>query len=200
MLNLTGCVKVIGADAIRFMTIDKLAKVVRRFWKKTKAGPGDCLLWTGAERGHGYGAFKVAQGQAGAHRVAYELVCGPIPAGLLVRHKCHTPLCVNPDHLELGTQVENLADMVAAGRHATGPGSCPRKLTVKDALAAHWANLLGLSLKETAGMFDVARCTVTHIRAGRCWEAAIDAHIDAELAKPSRKPRVIAAALDPAAP
>lgn len=87
-----------------------------------------CRLWTGALYPSGYGAFGVTTGQppTGAHRVAWELAHGPIPDGLFVCHHCdiHYPLgdrtyrrCVNHEHLWLGTHEDNMADMVAKGRH-----------------------------------------------------------------------------------
>lgn len=71
-----------------------------------------CWVWRGRPNGSGYG--MVCIGKKGSykptHRVAYELYNGEIPAGLIVMHKCDTPLCVNPDHLVLGTKLDNNRD------------------------------------------------------------------------------------------
>ncbi|WP_427902273.1 HNH endonuclease [Methylobacterium fujisawaense] len=82
--------------------------------------------------GDGYGLFdRRREGKRfarRAHRVAYELAHGPLPAGLMVRHKCDNPRCCNPSHLEPGTAAENSRDMVERGRHWTlqRPTEVPR--------------------------------------------------------------------------
>lgn len=87
-----------------------------RFWKFVPPGDG-CRLWTGSTNNYGYGRFALDGRVVYAHRVAYELVVGPIPPGAQVCHTCDTPTCCNPDHLFLGTQAENLQDMTRKGRH-----------------------------------------------------------------------------------
>jgi hypothetical protein len=72
-----------------------------------------CIEWTGVRFARGYGRTSLGEY---AHRLAWEAEHGPIPAGMVVRHRCDNPPCVNVDHLQLGTQAENLADMVARGR------------------------------------------------------------------------------------
>jgi hypothetical protein len=80
----------------------------------------ECILWTGAKAGKGYGVTSRNGKQAYVHRLAWEEVNGPIPAGMVVAHKCDTPACHNPAHLFVCTQRENMADMRAKGRSAKG--------------------------------------------------------------------------------
>lgn len=100
-----------------------------RFWSKVnKNGPvpqhcpyiGECWEWTGRRSGSGYGTVVVFKKQQVAHRVAWGLANGPIPDGMLVCHRCDNPVCVRPDHLFLGTHLDNMRDMWAKGRARPG--------------------------------------------------------------------------------
>lgn len=93
-----------------------------RFWSKVERTES-CWLWTAAVDPMGYGRFYVSPGRTGlAHRVAYELVVGPIPSGLVLDHLCRTPACVNPAHLEPVTLAENLR---RGDRPHAGKTTCP---------------------------------------------------------------------------
>lgn len=85
----------------------------KTFWERVDKTSG-CWLWTGAKSTNGgYGYFIYGRGgqKLRAHRVAWEMTHGPIPEGWVVMHLCDNPLCVNPDHLEVGTQADNVLDM-----------------------------------------------------------------------------------------
>lgn len=87
---------------------------------------GGCWLWRGSITKGGYGHLKVelpgtrCRRAHPAHRLSWIAHRGPIPAGLWVLHKCDVRSCINPAHLFLGTHVDNMADMVAKGRHRCG--------------------------------------------------------------------------------
>jgi hypothetical protein len=88
-----------------------------RFWAKVDAS-GDCWIWTGAKTSGGYGQSSYGHGSpAIAHRMAWELLCGPIPEGRQLDHLCRVKLCVNPDHLEPVTPAENMRRMFALRSH-----------------------------------------------------------------------------------
>lgn len=81
---------------------------MERFWSKVDKG-GECWLWTAARTGNGYGAFWSGERLVCAHRFAWELLIGPIPAGLVLDHVvCDTPLCVRPEHMQVTTSGENV--------------------------------------------------------------------------------------------
>lgn len=93
-------------------------QLVERFWAKVdkSGGPDACWLWTAGRSDWGYGHFRVGSKNLQAHRFAWELTRGPIPAGLLVLHRCDNPPCCNSAHHFLGTHADNMADAKAKGR------------------------------------------------------------------------------------
>lgn len=106
---------IIRPDMIQIMYSLKPAQILR-FWKWVKKTPKGCWEWQGCLTKGGYGRFQVHPKTLRAHRVSYFLFNGPIIDSQLVLHKCDNPLCVNPEHLFLGTSKENTDDMIAKGR------------------------------------------------------------------------------------
>jgi hypothetical protein len=88
-----------------------------RFWNKVKLAPeNECWAWVGGKSRKGYGLFHPKDHTMHAHRFSWVLENGEIPDSLLVLHKCDNPSCVNPKHLFLGTNKENMEDMTRKGR------------------------------------------------------------------------------------
>lgn len=125
-----------------------------------------CWLWHGPLVHGGYGHFRVNRSKQYAHRFAYELYCGPIPAGLRVRHKCDNPGCVNPDHLILGTQLDNMADCIARGRFCRGEDKPWAKLTEAQVLEIR---TLSLPQRAIAALYGVGRSTIRQVLSGQTW-------------------------------
>jgi hypothetical protein len=90
------------------------------FWDNTDRSTG-CWVWQGWKRPDGYGTIRRGGRVLRVHRLAYERVHGPIADGLVVMHSCDNPPCINPEHLSLGTTVDNTLDATRKGRMCAGP-------------------------------------------------------------------------------
>jgi hypothetical protein len=146
----------------------------RRFWWffkfVTVAGPKGCWCWTGPRFNsrQEYGRITVNGVSMPAHRFAYELFRGPIPKKMLVCHSCDQQVCVNPDHLFLGTHQDNMADMVAKQRssHIHGESHPNAKLT--DELVAEIRSSPETQ-KELAERLHVSQALISKVRHRRIW-------------------------------
>lgn len=164
----------------------------QRFWRKVNKDGSvhpslgtPCWLWT-SRVVHGYGKIAVVNHRGPhlyAHRVAWELTHGPMPTGdgyhgTCVCHRCDNRLCVNPDHLFLGTHADNMADMRAkgrsGGRRRRGELSPLAKLTNAQANQIRELLRTGVSQREAARRFGVSRGTVVNIGRGRTYSVPSD--------------------------
>ena len=94
-----------------------------RFWNKVNK-TDTCWLWTASKTHQGYGYFRLDGRMQKAHRVSYKILKGQIPNKMMILHSCHNPSCVNPEHLRIGTNQENMRDMSNAKRGNAGLTHC----------------------------------------------------------------------------
>lgn len=145
----------------------------QRFWSKVdRRGPDDCWEWQACRNRDGYGLFMLQHPEKAerAHRVSYGLHTGAIPDRVVVRHKCDNPACCNPAHLELGTQAQNVQDMVSRGRQK-GPSSERSRSTKLTAEQVDQIRRAKGTIKELGTQYGVHFSTIARIRRGDTWRA-----------------------------
>lgn len=150
--------------------LDHRQTIPHEWLTRPEDGPLDtpCWLFLGVLV-RGYGRVRVGTGVIGAHRFMWERANGSIPDGLCVLHRCDVPACVNPDHLWLGTNADNMADCVAKGRQARGERHGRSKLTEADVRAIRAAVARGEFHGRIAARFGVGNQLVSRIATGRSW-------------------------------
>ncbi len=134
-----------------------------------------CWVWQGwwrSKRGKGfYGGVKINGISLFAHRISYEIYKGKIPDGMLCCHKCDNTKCVNPEHLFLGTQDDNMKDMANKFRGTNGEKGHRAKLTKNKVVEIRFAANMGNMLhKEIAKVFGVSTSTITRIVNKKDWK------------------------------
>lgn len=172
------------AVAISRKRADMVAPLIDRLMARISVDhETGCWNWT-AGTVRGYGSLKHDGISIGAHRASYEHHHGPIPDGLCACHKCDNRACINPEHLFLGSQAENVADMDAKGRRVSpkGSGNSQAKINEADVMAIRAA--VGVTHKALGERYGITRSAVQAIRAGRNWGhvALVAAQIRKEIA------------------
>lgn len=150
---------------------------VKRFWAKVDIRSADeCWEWQGPISSCGYGNFSVGgklspdYRQWPAHRYAWTITYGAVPAELNVCHKCDNRRCVNPNHLFLGTDVDNMNDKVAKGRQAKGDSSGLSKLLERDIATVIEMYNGGMLQREIGENFGVSQAVVSSVIRGHTWK------------------------------
>ena len=139
---------------------------VERFWSHVVKAEG-CWLWALLpEQGTGYGQFRMKYKKYRAHRLAWEFTNGPISKGMHVLHHCDVRMCVRPDHLWLGTNADNVADMLKKGRTTWGEFHRSSKLSAKQVLEIRAACGTQTQLIKRYG---VGSAEISRIRTGKRW-------------------------------
>lgn len=139
-----------------------------RFEQKIMITPG-CWIWMAGKDADGYGHIWDGQRTAKAHRVSYELYVGAIPDGMQVCHKCDNPTCVNPEHLFVGTNADNMADRERKGRGVRLLGEChgASKLT---RIAVQAIRQDARKQRDIASQHGVSQHTIWQIKQNKIWK------------------------------
>lgn len=160
------------------------------FIQRTQPKPSGCIEWVGPRHDNGYGRFTFKRQQQLAHRAAWRLFRGELPADLCVLHHCDNPPCVNPEHLFLGDRGDNARDMAAKGRQwlqasperraetfacpaerkARGSGHGNAVLTEAQVLAIRQRVSRGERGKHLAAEFHCSTSLISAIVRGQAWQ------------------------------
>ena len=132
----------------------------------------DCIEFHGRRTKKGYGWLCIDGKKWSAHRLSYTLNFGPIPEGMCVCHTCDNPPCINPDHLFLGTNADNVADRVAKGRSRGGDtkGEAHYKSKLTNDIVRAILLETDVTGRELAKRYGVSYKTISKVRAGRTWK------------------------------
>jgi len=130
---------------------------------------GYCWFWSGAVNKAGYGTCGIGGKSKLAHRSGWALMRGPIPAGMLLLHECDNPRCVNPNHLRVGTVLDNVRDAWDRNRYPSRKGTANgrAKLTLRQVVEIRAdTTSTNVELSRKYGVTDVA---IGYARSGKTW-------------------------------
>lgn len=149
-------------------------KYINRFHQRYTINDKLCWIWNSVKSQCGYGQISVEGKAVRAHRFSYLIYHDKIPKGKFVLHVCDTPLCVNPNHLFLGTQKDNVQDCISKGRFTVGSRNGISKLTEKDVIKIRSLygkyGHKGLVQRKIAKMFNVSRILISDITRRKTWK------------------------------
>ena len=152
--------------------MDIPADWIQRFndkWKEN--GKTGCWEWVAALSGKGYGQIKIprTRRQIQSHRLSFLIHRGDIPRGRCVLHRCDNRVCVNPEHLFLGSKLDNARDMVSKNRHCFGEKQGASKLTETEVKAALAMIASGVPQIRVAELLNISPMQISRIKRGERW-------------------------------
>lgn len=167
-----GCGNEVSKASNRFIHNHDKRLPESSFWNRVNK-TDSCWLWTGSKTRQGYGMILRNGRINKCHRFSWELSNGAIPQGLCLLHRCDTPACVNPDHLFLGTNLDNVTDMILKGRarHARGDTHGRSKLREDYIPAIRCMAHEGWPQKSIARQFGVSVHTLKDLLHGKTWKS-----------------------------
>lgn len=130
-----------------------------------------CWIWIGSKNRKGYGQISFKNRTTISHRLTYSTYIGVIPSGMHVLHRCDRPSCNNPDHLFLGSDLDNSNDKILKKRdvHASGEFNGNSKLKNNDVIEIKKMIIKGISSIEIARLFGVSGANIRYIRSNFTW-------------------------------
>jgi hypothetical protein len=147
--------------------VTSLFVATERIEKKVERIPeGGCWVWMGTTTVRGYGQIEHKTKKLYAHRASYEAFVGPIPQGMYVCHTCDNVSCVNPNHLFLGTQKQNLQDMARKGRSTRGEKNPGAKLTEEQ---VNQIRTMDGTCSFISKIFNVSSSSISAIKRKERW-------------------------------
>lgn len=154
--------------------------IEERFWKKViKKTTFECWEWNAAKNPNGYGLIGLGSKKDGlikAHRASWIIKFGNIPNNMCVLHKCDNPKCVNPEHLFLGNQLDNVCDCISKKRHSQPPvrfgeKNNKSKLSKADVIEIKKIfNSSNISQRKFAKKYNVSHGTIGAILRNKTWK------------------------------
>jgi hypothetical protein len=152
----------------RTRTVEEFADL---FWERVDKS-GECWIWLGRVAGKGYGQITTKWFTTEiAHRIAYMLEVGPVPDGMLVCHHCDTRLCMRPSHLFIGTDRDNVQDMLRKGRsNRVGEANPCARVTEEQVTRLRALHRSGLSVTECANRVGMTTANAYTIVKGLTWK------------------------------
>lgn len=139
--------------------------------QKVRKDSSGCWNWIAGKDSYGYGQMRVNGPKRLAHRISYEQHFGTIPEKMCVLHRCDNPACINPAHLFLGTQPENIADMIAKGRdrkaRIKGEDHNQAKLIESEVVTIRAS--IGVPQTKLASLYGVSPSQIGSIRRRKAW-------------------------------